>query len=69
MVHLGDRVGSTTRLVAPEQHTAATAASWELGRELSGEVKRAGRSWPAARQFGLTERVEAWVDLSHRGSR
>ena len=28
-------------MVAPEQHTPAQAASWELSRELIDEVKRA----------------------------
>ena len=51
-------------MVAPEQHTPAQAASWELSRELIDEVKRADTillGLPLY-NFGPPSTVKAWVD-------
>jgi FMN-dependent NADH-azoreductase len=59
-----DAESGLARMVPPEQHTPAQAASWELSRELVDEVKQAGTillGLPLY-NFGPPSTVKAWVD-------
>jgi len=59
-----DADGGLARMVAPEDHTPAQAASWALTNELIDEVKRADTillGLPVY-NFGAPSTVKAWVD-------
>jgi FMN-dependent NADH-azoreductase len=59
-----DDDGGLARIVAPDQHTPAQAASWQLSRELIDEVKQADTillGLPLY-NFGPPSSVKAWVD-------
>jgi FMN-dependent NADH-azoreductase len=59
-----DTAGGTARMVPPEQHTPAQAASWALTEELVEEVKRADTillGLPVY-NFGAPSTIKAWVD-------
>jgi FMN-dependent NADH-azoreductase len=59
-----DEAGGLARMVPPDQHTPAQAASWELSRELIEEVRRADTillGLPVY-NFGAPSSVKAWVD-------
>jgi FMN-dependent NADH-azoreductase len=59
-----DSNGGLARLVPPDQHTAAQAASWELSRQLVAEIERAHTillGLPLY-NFGAPSTVKAWVD-------
>jgi FMN-dependent NADH-azoreductase len=59
-----DAESGVARMVAPETHTPAQAASWELSRELVDEIKRADTillGLPLY-NFGPPSTVKAWVD-------
>jgi FMN-dependent NADH-azoreductase len=61
--HLDSESG-LARMVAPDEHTPAQAASWELSRELIDEVKPADTivlGLPLY-NFGPPSTVKAWVD-------
>ncbi|HEV7529358.1 MAG TPA: NAD(P)H-dependent oxidoreductase [Solirubrobacteraceae bacterium] len=61
--HLDSESG-TARMVAPEQHTPAQAASWQLTRELVDEVLEADTillGLPLY-NFGPPSTVKSWVD-------
>jgi FMN-dependent NADH-azoreductase len=61
--HLDSESG-TARMVSPEQHTPAQAASWELTRELVDEVLEADTillGLPLY-NFGPPSTVKSWVD-------
>jgi FMN-dependent NADH-azoreductase len=59
-----DSNGGLARLVPPDQHTAAQAASWELSRQLVAEIEQAHTillGLPLY-NFGAPSTVKAWVD-------
>ena len=59
-----DTEGGLARLIPPEQHTPAQAASWKLTQELVAEIKRADTillGLPLY-NFGAPSSVKAWVD-------
>lgn len=59
-----DGDGGLARMVPPDQHTPAQAASWELSRRLIDEVKRADTvllGLPLY-NYGAPSSVKAWVD-------
>lgn len=59
-----DEAGGLARMVPPDQHTPAQAASWELSREVIEEVRRADTillGLPVY-NFGAPSSVKAWVD-------
>lgn len=59
-----DEASGLARIVPPDQHTPAQTASWELTRELIGEIKRADTillGLPVY-NFGAPSSVKAWVD-------
>jgi FMN-dependent NADH-azoreductase len=59
-----DAATGTARLVPPEQHTTAQAASWALTEELVGEVREADTillGLPLY-NFGAPSSIKAWVD-------
>lgn len=59
-----DSAGGTARLVAPDDHTPAQAASWELGLELAAEATAADTillGMPLY-NFAAPSSVKAWVD-------
>jgi FMN-dependent NADH-azoreductase len=59
-----DHESGLARMVPPEQHTPAQAASWELSRQLIDELKRADTvllGLPLY-NFGAPSSVKAWVD-------
>jgi FMN-dependent NADH-azoreductase len=59
-----DEAGGLARMVPPDQHTPAQAASWELSREVIEEVRRAETillGLPVY-NFGAPSSVKAWVD-------
>lgn len=59
-----DQENGLARLVPPEQHTPAQAASWRLTEELVGEVRRADTivlGLPLY-NYGPPSTVKSWVD-------
>lgn len=61
--HLDEESG-LARMVPPDQHTPAQAASWEISRQVIEEVKRADTvllGLPLY-NFGAPSSVKAWVD-------
>ncbi|PWU24521.1 MAG: FMN-dependent NADH-azoreductase [Candidatus Rokuibacteriota bacterium] len=59
-----DTKGGLARLIPPDQHTPAQAASWELSQELVAEIKEADTillGLPLY-NFGAPSSVKAWVD-------
>lgn len=59
-----DEAGGLARVVPPEQHTPAQAASWALTLRLLGEVTQAGTillGLPLY-NYGAPSSVKAWVD-------
>jgi FMN-dependent NADH-azoreductase len=59
-----DNAGGLARLVAPDQHTPAQAASWALTERLVGEVERADTivlGLPVY-NYAAPSAVKAWVD-------
>jgi FMN-dependent NADH-azoreductase len=59
-----DTAGGLARLLPPEQHTPAQAASWTLSQQLVDEVKQADTivlGMPLY-NFGAPSSVKAWVD-------
>jgi FMN-dependent NADH-azoreductase len=59
-----DTVGGLARLIPPDQHTPAQAASWKLSQELVAEIKEADTillGLPLY-NFGAPSSVKAWVD-------
>src|ERR1700761_203423 len=59
-----DAAGGLARMVPPDQHTPAQAASWALTLELIGEVRDADTillGLPVY-NFGAPSSVKAWVD-------
>jgi FMN-dependent NADH-azoreductase len=61
--HLDSR-GGLARLIPPDQHTLAQAASWELSQQLVAEIKRADTvllGLPLY-NYGAPSSVKAWVD-------
>jgi FMN-dependent NADH-azoreductase len=59
-----DTAGGLARLIPPDQHTPAQAASWKLSQELVAEIKEADTillGLPLY-NFGAPSSVKAWVD-------
>jgi FMN-dependent NADH-azoreductase len=59
-----DTAGGTARMVPPEQHTPAQAASWELTRQAVADVQQADTillGLPLY-NFGPPSSIKAWVD-------
>jgi FMN-dependent NADH-azoreductase len=59
-----DSKGGLARLIPPDQHTPAQAASWELSQQLVAEIERAQTillGLPLY-NFGAPSSVKAWVD-------
>jgi FMN-dependent NADH-azoreductase len=59
-----DVAGGLARLVPPDQHTPAQAASWELSRRVIEEVRRADTivlGLPLY-NFGAPSSVKSWID-------
>ena len=59
-----DTAGGLARLIPPDQHTSAQAASWKLSQELVAEITEADTillGLPLY-NFGAPSSVKAWVD-------
>jgi FMN-dependent NADH-azoreductase len=59
-----DTAGGLARLIPPDEHTPAQAASWKLSQELVAEIKEADAillGLPLY-NFGAPSSVKAWVD-------